>query len=314
MQRICISRLALLFLFCTTLAACKIKIIVPDGGEVTTESGTYTCAAGNTCTIEVSDILFDEIFHAAPSSGYEFSGWKKRDKGLCGGNSSPCALSTTAFGGNNSLMAFLESDEVFYLEPEFVESEENSERMGFEILEIVSPTEIRAWISPEITYEAFEALEVPVGWRKNQPRESIQCGGDDVRFTKSPDATMEGDILIQNHFGFNWFHSATVTETDIQLDDADLLEGFRVRKFHEITFNPGSCMFLLVSPEGDVYYRVGRDANRLSDEPTLPNLWRIEAYTTQRELVIELFDETLVIRTDNQDSFQGPVEVLKGEI
>jgi hypothetical protein len=314
MQGSCISRLAFLFLFCTTLAACKIKIIVPDGGEVTTESSTYTCAAGNTCSIEISDILFNEIFHAAPSSGYQFSGWKMRDRGLCRGSSSPCALSTKAFGGNNFLMKFLKSDEVFYLEPEFVESEENSERIGFEILEIVSPTEIRAWISPESTYEAFKALELPVGWRKNQPRESVQCGGDAVRFTKSPDATMEGDIVIQNHFGFNWFHAATVTESGIQLGDAGLLEVVRVRKFHEITFNAESCMFLLVSPEGDVYYRVGRAANRLSDEPTLPNLWRIEAYTTQRELVIELFDETLVIRTDNQDSFQGPVEALKGEI
>jgi hypothetical protein len=28
-------------------------------------------------------------------------------------------------------------------------------------------------------------------------------------------------------------------------------------------------------------------------------------------LVIEMFDKTLVIRTDNEDSFQGPVPALK---
>jgi len=67
---------------------------------------------------------------------------------------------------------------------------------------------------------------------------------------------------------------------------------------------------LLVSPDGDVYFRIGRDANRVSDEPTIPNLWRLEEYITQEKLVIELFEENLVIRTDNQDSFQGPVPEL----
>ena len=188
--------------------------------------------------------------------------------------------------------------------------EPEQERVGFEILEIQSPNSIRAWISPEITFEEFEALEVPPGWLKNQPRESAECGPDDGRFLKSPDSTEDGDILIQEHFGFNWFHAATVTGTNIPLDDEGLLRGSTVRKFHELTYNAGSCMVLLVSPEGEVYFRIGRDANRVSDAPAIPNLWRLEEYTTPEKLVIELFDETLVIRTDNEDSFQGPVPEL----
>ncbi len=188
--------------------------------------------------------------------------------------------------------------------------EPEQERVGFEILEIQSPTSIRAWISPEITFEEFEALEVPPGWLKNQPRESAECGPDDGRFLKSPDSTEDGDILVEEHFGFNWFHGATVTRTNIPLDDQGLLRGSTVRKFHELTYNAGSCMVLLVSPEGEVYFRIGRDANRVSDTPAIPNLWRLEEYTTPEKLVIELFDETLVIRTDNEDSFQGPVPEL----
>jgi hypothetical protein len=188
--------------------------------------------------------------------------------------------------------------------------EQEQERVGFEILEIQSPNSIRAWISPEITFEEFEALEVPPGWLKNQPRESAECGPDDGRFLKSPDSTEDGDILVQEHFGFNWFHAATVTGTNIPLDDQGLLRGSTVRKFHELTYNAGSCMVLLVSPEGEVYFRIGRDANRVSDTPAIPNLWRLEDYTTPEKLVIELFDENLVIRTDNEDSFQGPVPEL----
>ena len=188
--------------------------------------------------------------------------------------------------------------------------EEAPEQIGFELIEIQSPSSIRAWISPQITLEEFEALEVPQGWIKNQPRESFECGADEVRFLKSPDEAMDGDILVQEFFGFNWFHAATITDSDVPVDDEGVFSGTMVRKFHELTFNAGSCLVLLISPDGDVYFRIGRDANRVSDEPTIPELWRLEQYTTPEKLVIELFDENLVIRTDNEDSFQGPVPEL----
>lgn len=189
--------------------------------------------------------------------------------------------------------------------------EPEQERLGFEILEIQSPTSIRAWISPQITLEEFEALELPTGWFKNQPRE----GGDDVtrpesaRFIKSPDSLADGDILIEEFYGFEWFHAATVIETRLTLDEEGLLRGSTVRKFHELIYGPGSDLVLLISPEGLIYYRIGRDATRVSDQPSIPNLWRLVEYTTTERLVIELFDETTVIRTDNEDSFQGPIEI-----
>jgi hypothetical protein len=189
--------------------------------------------------------------------------------------------------------------------------QEEEPRVGFEIIEIQSPNSLRAWISPEITFEEYEALEVPPGWIKNQPREPGECGADESRFIKSPDSTEDGDILQQEYFGFNWFHAATITETNIKLDEEGLLEGTMVRKFHEFTYNAGSCLVLLISPEGQVYFRNGRDANRVSDEPAIPNLWRLDEYTTPEKLVIELFDGNLVIRTDNEDSFQGPVAELE---
>ena len=35
-------------------------------------------------------------------------------------------------------------------------------------------------------------------------------------------------------------------------------------------------------------------------------------YTVEEPLTIQLFGDSTVIRTDNQDSFQGPVPQLKG--
>ena len=186
--------------------------------------------------------------------------------------------------------------------------------IAFEVLEIqsLSPTSIITWLSIEPTPEEFEAIELEPGWFKNQPREAEECGADDSRFIKSPDSTEDGDIRTEEIYGFDWFHSATITQRNVPLDDEGLLTGFLVRKFHELTFNAGSCLVLLISPEGDVYFRIGRDATRVSDEPSIPNLWRLEEYTTPTKLVIELFDENVVIRTDNQDSFQGPVPELEG--
>lgn len=185
------------------------------------------------------------------------------------------------------------------------------EQVGFEIIEIQSPTSFRAWISPEINFQEFEALEVSPGWIKNQPRESTETPADMVRFIKSPDATMDGDILVEEFYGYRWFHAATVIDPNVVLDEERLLRGNRVRKFHEITYNAGRRLVLLISPQGDIYFRIGRDANRVKDEPTIPNLWRIEEYVTPEKLVIELFGETLVIRTDNEDSFQGPLPQLR---
>ena len=184
-----------------------------------------------------------------------------------------------------------------------------NQRTGFEIIEVQSPNSLRAWISQEITREEFDALEVPEGWFKNQPR----TGDPDLsRFLRSPDADVEGEYLDEELFGFNWRHSATVTQPNIALDDQGLLTGSAVRKFHEVTFRARRTMYLLVSPEGEVYFRIGRDANRQSDEPSLPDAWQLIEYTTPDELVILLAERNLVIRTDNEDSFQGPVPELAG--
>ncbi len=113
------SKLAFILITVLAVTGCKIRVVIPEGGSVETNSGAYLCASGGTCNIDVLDIFFDETFTARPMDGYEFKGWKKQARGLCGGNSGPCRLSTSFFGGFPVLMAFLESDEVFYLEPIF---------------------------------------------------------------------------------------------------------------------------------------------------------------------------------------------------
>jgi hypothetical protein len=175
--------------------------------------------------------------------------------------------------------------------------------VGFEILEIQSFTSIRAWVSRDITRKEFEELRLPLGWFKNQIREADVDGG---RFHNSP-GMAEGLYRDKEMFGFKWRHVATVTRVNRSLDTEGLLRGALVSKSHEIRFDAGHPITALRSPEGAVYVRITRDADRGSDVPTIPESWRLIRHTTAEKLVFQLPQEVLVIRADNQDSFQGPV-------
>ncbi|MEM9256336.1 MAG: hypothetical protein AAGA91_12885 [Pseudomonadota bacterium] len=107
-------------LVCLSINACKVEIEVPSSGEVTTSSGAYSCAAGQTCSIDVNDIYFDETFVAEPADGFVFTHWKQVNRSLCAGGTASCRLETSGFEGNEALTAILEDpDEVYYLEPNF---------------------------------------------------------------------------------------------------------------------------------------------------------------------------------------------------
>jgi hypothetical protein len=103
------------------LPGCKVEIAVPEGGRVETRSGALSCESGNTCLIDVVDVFFDETFVALPKDGYTFIQWQNRYRGFCGGRDDPCNLTTTAFP-DTPLEQFLESEEVFFLEPVFWQS------------------------------------------------------------------------------------------------------------------------------------------------------------------------------------------------
>ena len=118
-----LARCIVLVIAVLMVVSCKLRIIVPEGGSVKTQTGAYRCAAGQTCNINVVDFFFDRTFIAEPASGYEFRFWKKADRRFCGGKNEPCRVFTAGLDANEDLavamMSFFESDEVFYLQPVF---------------------------------------------------------------------------------------------------------------------------------------------------------------------------------------------------
>ena len=88
-----------------------------------------------------------------------------------------------------------------------------------------------------------------------------------------------------------------------------LLAGRYIAKYHQVKFNRGRTVHLLIAPDGSKYIRISRDANRTTDTPIIPESWQIIQQELTEDLVLELPNPTLNIRADNnQDSFQGPVE------
>jgi hypothetical protein len=114
-----LKKASLITLCVLALSACKIRVEVPTGGYVETESGSFICHSGQSCDVDVIDIYFDEVFVAVPDEGMFFNGWKKRNRGLFGGSHDPAAIDTFNLAGEESMMSILESDEVFYLSPTF---------------------------------------------------------------------------------------------------------------------------------------------------------------------------------------------------
>lgn len=115
-------RIAVTAAVCIVLSACRIDITTPNGGAVTTESGGYACSVPSTCSVAVSDTGFSETFIAVPIEGHQFIGWKKGSGYLCGGSLAPCHIETAWFSGYENMMDLLDSDEVAYLEPDFIPS------------------------------------------------------------------------------------------------------------------------------------------------------------------------------------------------
>ena len=185
--------------------------------------------------------------------------------------------------------------------------EEDEPRVGYEIMQIKSLDEIIVWVSREITQAEFDSIELPQDWFKNQPRESDPDGGF---FARTPGAAADGDFTYEEHFGHEWMHNATIIEANVPLDEDGLLRRNMIAKHHTVTFNAGRTLKVLVSPLGERYVRITRDAGRASDTPTLPQSWTLLDYVTPEALDIELPNPTVNIRCDNEDSFQGPVPDL----
>lgn len=186
------------------------------------------------------------------------------------------------------------------------DTEAEGDNVGYEIFQIVSPSEIVVWVNlEEMTQAEFDSLDLPPNWSKNTPREGVS---DAARFTRSPDAQVDGEFTEEMHFGYMWQHNATIVDTEVELSETEgLLSATFVAKFHEVTFNAGRTVDILVSPEGEQHIIIARDPELGDTPPTIPSTWQLTQKVLTEKLTLLLPNPTLNIRTDNLDTYQGPI-------
>ncbi len=177
------------------------------------------------------------------------------------------------------------------------------EPVAHEVIDARGFPNLIVWGTRELTIEEYDALQLPPGWIRNQPREGTADSG---RFLRSPGRENDGEYTTQEIFGVNWLHQATIVGFLGPLDPLGLLTGTLVEKHHELTWNAGSTLTVLTSPEDVPYTLVSRDVQRTSDTFTIPDGWSLESILLEEEFTYLLPLQTTVIRTDNEDSFQGP--------
>jgi hypothetical protein len=183
-----------------------------------------------------------------------------------------------------------------------------TKRIGFELVQIISMDSILVWANNEIlTQEEFDSIQITSGWQKNEPREGMP---DYAKFMRSPDANEDGEFTAAEHFGYQWMFNAQIVDANAELPENEegLLAGRYIAKYHQVTFNAGRTLSILISPQGEEYVLISRDANRITDTPVIPETWQIQEREINDTITFDLPNPTLNIRAENnQDSWQGPV-------
>ena len=119
-----LSRLKTLstLLLLSTLASCKLGVIVVDGGQVTSGS-SGTCMAQTNCVHEITDTNYTETFTAVPAIGWNFLRWNTGGDFLCGDSTNPvCVVSTVPLTGIPVGESIIASQQSFYIMPVFEEN------------------------------------------------------------------------------------------------------------------------------------------------------------------------------------------------
>lgn len=177
-------------------------------------------------------------------------------------------------------------------------------KVGFEILRFEG-LNMSVWVNKDMTIEEFNALDVSLGWIKNEPRETDPDSG---YFSRSPFEPADDMYVEEEHFGYDWLYNAHVVDLSADVPDDDgLFTATMVEKHHTVIFNAGKTISVLTSPMGEQYIRISRDAERTQEIPTIPSAWQLSEYVTQTTRTFVLPNPTLNIRADNEDSWQGPV-------
>ncbi len=167
----------------------------------------------------------------------------------------------------------------------------------------------QVWGTPDFTPDEFAAFAFPYPWllwQKNDPRVPQP---DSAQFLKSPGCGANGQYTYLRAFGKEFLQVVQLISVNEALDAQNLVRRTTLEKYHTLTYNSGRTVNVLNSPTGDRYILVARTANPISPVPTLPAGWTLSNHVLAAPLNVDLSGTVSVLRTDNEDSYQGPLPI-----
>jgi hypothetical protein len=196
---------------------------------------------------------------------------------------------------------FLQDDQGEKIADLMVEFMNGSKGIGYELIDLQQK---EVWATSHFSEEEYETFSPPLLWIKNDPRIMI---ADKAEFLKSPGCEESGEFTYIWKFEKLFLKVVQLVEMNIPADSEGLIRRTELEKYHLLTYYPGRNVSILENPDGERFIEVSRSKNRLSDTFALPDDWTLTTQVLQEELQIEFTGRVSVLRTDNEDSFQGPV-------
>ena len=181
------------------------------------------------------------------------------------------------------------------------DGEGDGERAGYELFDLLRK---EVWATGDFTEEEYAAFSPPFLWVKNDPRIVMADGGE---FLQSPGCSDEGQYTYMQAFDKEFLNVVRFIEMNVPTDTQGLIRMTKLEKYHRLTYFSGRTVYILQSPTGERYIEVSRSVDRLSDTFTLPEGWTLIEQDLETDLQVELSGNVSVLRTDNEDSFQGPL-------
>jgi len=196
---------------------------------------------------------------------------------------------------------FLQDDQGTEIARLMVDFMNESEKVGYELINLLTK---EVWATGDFTKEEYEAFSPPFFWMKNDPRIMI---ADQAEFLKSPGCDEDGQFTYMQKFNKEFLKVVQLKSMNKPADSEGLIRRTELEKYHVLTYDSGQNVNIIKNPSGERFIEVSRSLNRYSDTFTLPEGWILTSQFLEADLQVELLGSVSVLRTDNEDSYQGPI-------
>jgi haloalkane dehalogenase len=196
---------------------------------------------------------------------------------------------------------FLQDDQGTEIAHRMVDFMKGGKRAGYELINLLTK---EVWLTTDFTEEEYDLFSPPFFWIKNDPRIGMS---NQAEFLRSPGCDEDGQFTYLQKFDKRFMKVVQLITMNKPADNEGLISMTELEKYHLLTYSSGSNISILESPSGERFIEVSRSVNRSSDTFTLPEGWSLTSQLLQTDIQVELSGIVSVLRTDNEDSFQGPL-------